>query len=382
ASWTKLVQTEIFTQNHPLNCETVPILLCSTQVNKFQGTGSRLFFLGRCIAEGLNSDRAIILSNDLPSTHDILAPFEPWSNCSAKHAKVNVGRSRVKVYYPMASNSLQKSSGMPAVGALYPKKFSDKGYWWWKAQEIKYALRPKKQTTDVFESKYLHGHEKFAVFQIRRTDKSDGCEKTYGDPFGIKCKKEANAPALSDFVDALRHFQTYDTGNFYRIHIVTDDANIRSEIQQILNVSYKFMRPEPAPRRLPDKDRKGGVYKTRALKDATDIMLMAHGNPLIFTYSSGFGALALQLKQVRENFCSNWASLDWGKREWPPIGTIGKGGLRGVKLNSEVTSRLCEICTKYNDSSCLKSTDSYCSVILKRSVKVSGAAIVSLCGCN
>jgi len=26
--------------------------------------------------------------------------------------------------------------------------------------------------------------------------------------------------------------------------------------------------------------------------------------------------MALQLKQTRENFCSNWASLDWGKREW------------------------------------------------------------------
>ena len=50
------------------------------------------------------------------------------------------------------------------------------------------------------------------------------------------------------------------------------------------------------------------------MKDATDILLMSHGNPLIFTYSSGFGALALQLKQTRENYCSNWASLDWGKR--------------------------------------------------------------------
>ena len=117
------------------------------------------------------------------------------------------------------------------------------------------------------------------------------------------------------------------------------------------------------------------------MKDALDILLMSHGNPLIFTYSSGFGALALQLKQTRENYCSNWASLDWGKREWPPVGTIGDGGLRGVKFKSEVTSGICKLCIDKNIS-CMASSDSYCSVILKRGSRYPGAAVISKCLCK
>jgi len=108
---------------------------------------------------------------------------------------------------------------------------------------------------------------------------------------------------------------------------------------------------------------------------------MSHGNPFIFTYSSGFGALALQLKQTRENYCSNWASLDWGKREWPPVGTIGEGGFRGVKFKSELTSRICNVCIDTNIS-CAASNGSYCSVLLKRGSSYPGAAIIAKCLCN
>ena len=79
----------------------------------------------------------------------------------------------------MDSSSLAKSSEMPAVGALYPRHFAERGYWWWKAQEINYALRPRVSTIDAFERKYgkmLSG----AVFQIRRTDKTKGCDAVYG----------------------------------------------------------------------------------------------------------------------------------------------------------------------------------------------------------
>ena len=105
---------------------------------------------------------------------------------------------------------------------------------------------------------------------------------------------------------------------------------------------------------------------------------MSYGNPLIFTYSSGFGALALQIKQVREQYCSNWGSLDWGKREWPPIGTISEGGVRGVKKNTELVSNICVI--KPNISFSLDEKP-YCSVVLKKSSKSSGAAILSFCNC-
>jgi len=122
---------------------------------------------------------------------------------------------------------------------------------------------------------------------------------------------------------------------------------------------------------------KGGVFKGRAIKDALDILIMSYGDPLIFTYSSGFGALALQLKQVRENFCSKWSSLDWGKREWPPIGTIGVGGVRGVKKNAEVVSKICTVSVGTVPSL----EKEYCSVHLKKSGEKLGSAIISLCHC-
>ena len=116
------------------------------------------------------------------------------------------------------------------------------------------------------------------------------------------------------------------------------------------------------------------------MKDALDILTMTYGNPLIFTYSSGFGALALQLKQVRDNFCSNWSSLDWGKREWPPIGTISEGGVRGVKKGSKVVSKICAVIPDKIEP---LNNISYCSVLLKKTVvKQQGAAIFSFCNCN
>ena len=114
------------------------------------------------------------------------------------------------------------------------------------------------------------------------------------------------------------------------------------------------------------------------MKDALDILIMSYGSPLIFTYSSGFGALALQLKQTRENFCSNWVSLDWGKREWPPIGTIGEGGVRGVVKNGKVVSNLCNVSFSRE---AVKIEAVYCSAWL-RPKNFHRAPIVSICNCD
>lgn len=182
-SWTQAAQEALFRANHPYDCTRVPILLCSTRVRKFQGTGSRLFYLGRCLAEGLNSGRAVVLTPELPSTLDILKPFLAWSNCTLEDAKINKIGKRVKFYSPMESNSIAKSFDMPAVGALFPAQFSMRGYWWWKAQEISYALRPTNSTLEALEVR-LKGYDQTelsrAVFQIRRTDKTEGCAKAYG----------------------------------------------------------------------------------------------------------------------------------------------------------------------------------------------------------
>lgn len=178
--WTKEAQEVLFIQNHPYDCSNSDILLCSTRVNKFQGTGSRLFFLGRCLTEALNTGRAVVLSEELMSTHEMLRPFKPWGNCSIQDIKLNMKISRTKRYFPMDAPSLTKSSEMPAVGALYPRRYSERGYWWWKAQEITYALRPMRETLQAFHSKFENKLGNMIAFQIRRTDKTQGCAEIYG----------------------------------------------------------------------------------------------------------------------------------------------------------------------------------------------------------
>ena len=181
--WTQAAQEALFRVNHPYDCTRVPILLCSTTVKKFQGTGSRLFYLGRCLAEGLNSGRAVVLTDELSSTLHILNPFLAWSNCTLEDTKINAVGKRVKLYSPMESKSIKKSVDMPAVGALFPAQFSVRGYWWWKAQEISYALRPTNATLEALADRlgrYNQTEISRAVFQIRRTDKTEGCAKVYG----------------------------------------------------------------------------------------------------------------------------------------------------------------------------------------------------------
>lgn len=182
--WTQRAQSALYALNHPLDCSRANILVCSTRVKKFQGSGSRLFYLGRCLAEGLNSDRTVVVNNDLQSTLHILAPFEPWSNCSMSDVKTNKKKGRLRFYSPMESRSLLKNGEMPAVGALYPKSFMTRGYWWWKAQEITYALRPSVTTTQMLKERVKNSWKnavKSAVIQVRRTDKTEGCSKFYGE---------------------------------------------------------------------------------------------------------------------------------------------------------------------------------------------------------
>ena len=125
----------------------------------------------------------MVLTNELLSTHDMLNPFEPWGNCSIHDVQFRSKGPLIRNYYPMDSDSLRKSENMPAVGALYPKIFAERGYWWWKAQEISYALRPTYDTLKSVQRKYKDSLYNMAVFQLRRTDKVHGCATVYGTVF-------------------------------------------------------------------------------------------------------------------------------------------------------------------------------------------------------
>jgi len=218
----------------------------------------------------VNSNRVVVLSNELLSTHDILNPFKPWSNCSLSDLKSDRKGAMIKHYYPMDSDSLIKRKDMPAVGALYPRRFASRGYWWWKAQEITYALRPRSETFNFLEKKFKDiPLGDIAVFQIRRTDKTQGCASIYGSALfiervrgflnkifslgkhsGLKCKRESTAPRLREFIEVLEEFWL-DVPKL--VQVVTDDSKISEEISRISKEGIEFLKPDPAPKRIPDK---------------------------------------------------------------------------------------------------------------------------------
>ena len=71
-----------------------------------------------------------------------------------------------------------------------------------------------------------------------------------GSKSGIKCKAEAKAPKLIDYMNALKKYQVKYQNH---IQVVTDDVDIMKEISEIKENGYFFLDPEPAPRRIPDK---------------------------------------------------------------------------------------------------------------------------------
>lgn len=73
-----------------------------------------------------------------------------------------------------------------------------------------------------------------------------------GKRSGLKCKPEASAPKLIDFVKELVHFSKFMNFSDKIIRIVTDDEGIQHEIQALSEERFMFV-TEPAPKRVPDK---------------------------------------------------------------------------------------------------------------------------------
>ena len=72
----------------------------------------------------------------------------------------------------------------------------------------------------------------------------------------IKCRSEAKAPKLIDFVRVLQsmmHDMGLPSSLSVEIDIITDDVNIQREIDRTIVTNLKFLKPEPAPKRIPDK---------------------------------------------------------------------------------------------------------------------------------
>ena len=76
-----------------------------------------------------------------------------------------------------------------------------------------------------------------------------------GEHSKIKCKSEAKAPQLIDYVQVLQTMMRYlgQSSAFIKVDIITDDINIQREIDRTVVTNMEFLKPEPAPKRIPDK---------------------------------------------------------------------------------------------------------------------------------
>ena len=72
---------------------------------------------------------------------------------------------------------------------------------------------------------------------------------------------------MIDFVDALGKFRKGSLKPTL-VQIVTDDSKIQEEISRISEKSIEFMKPEPAPKRIPDKVRSIGLLAIKVTQYA------------------------------------------------------------------------------------------------------------------
>jgi len=342
---TEEVQARLFTLQHPQDCSRAKLLECDSSKGMDQGTGSRLFFLTRCLAKCMESGRTCVLNPSMQGTELMLSPFLPWSNCTmqdVQEAKKTSGR--VVVYEPKSLPDIAVVDGVK--GALFPKQYAKRGYFWWKAQEMMYALRPTEDTKAALkEHKNRIGWSQDGTpvhgMQVRRTDKVEGKLKE-----ADKVPVLIYAQKLRQMVESSASTPHLPPGAPLTVLLSTDDLKIKSEAAAVATKSnINFLANPPAPKR------KIGDFKGRVLKDALDILALADTDTMVFTYSSGFGALPFLIKLAKEGYCSNWISVDQGKREWPKWVLIGNGGLNGVSKGSKFASNLCHIQNGNQDQS-------------------------------
>mmetsp|Transcript_21590 Transcript_21590/g.47393 ORF Transcript_21590/g.47393 Transcript_21590/m.47393 type:complete len:593 (-) Transcript_21590:346-2124(-) len=364
------VQADIYKLQHPQDCSAVPLLECDSSKGMDQGTGSRLFFLTRCLAKCVELRRTCVLNPNMPGTTQMLSPFEPWSNCTMADVQKarNAGRGRHMVYEPKSMPDMAVIEGIK--GGLVPKQYAKRGYFWWKAQEMLYALRPTPSTVRALQEHKraigwpadgtrVHG------MQVRRTDKVEGklkeAEKVPVDQYAEKLVMMAET-----------RLKPNDQVPVKTVLLATDDPKIQAEAKEAeKKYGLQFLKILPAPKR------KIGNFKGRELKDALDILVLADTEVLVFTYSSGFGALAFLLKLAREGYCTSWYSMDQGKREWPRWAGYGNGGYTGVPKGSRWASDLCQV--KYMDNAFEEDPKYHCNL----EVSLNGASRVlsSYCKC-
>jgi len=58
---------------------------------------------------------------------------------------------------------------------------------------------------------------------------------------------------LTNFLAELTNFEDYQMQKQRFVQIITDDVSIQAEINMVSDSGFIILKPEPAPKRIPDK---------------------------------------------------------------------------------------------------------------------------------
>ncbi len=309
------------------HCKNTKFLLCDVNGGGNHGAGSRIVVVSRCITKAFLLGRVALLSQRDSDTKigkinhgslEIFRQLQPWSSCTLN----DMDLSRKKEYTNVLHWS-PKECGGSCKKTLLPLQYSDLGLLFWKSIEIAYVMRPKEEIIKEVRRllSMLRWTSPRVAVHVRRTDKYRGGWYYDGKPDPSNPPEADFIPLASNFQTITKYLERPQDGKYKKMDmlIVSDDNSGFLGIEKQSWPIFNFLNYSHAP------DRVFGSYSEgNARKLIIDIMILSRADHLTVQGSSCVGMIALLIKLVREQFCSNFQLND------PNGGSGGPGRNRGI----------------------------------------------------
>jgi hypothetical protein len=246
-----------------------------------------------------------------------------------------------------------------------PKEYERFGRVWWKGQEMEYMLRPSKMLNAAVAARKaelgLEENAAIAGMHIRRGDKVKGCQGSGMCAKHMYQQKEAEAIPTRHFMDAMKQLlsqaSVVGAGPPKLLYVSTDDAAALTDIDASSHeIGLTLLNQGVQKMRHYDERKKDGGYsdEQHTIGALVEMELLAHADPIVFTFSSAFGGVAFVRNFARTGGCmGGWASLENGKtfvprafpRELYPLCRAKAGNNTGAtfSFNEQTLPKLCEL---------------------------------------
>ncbi|KFD49892.1 hypothetical protein M514_09221 [Trichuris suis] len=310
----KVVQSQLFDLQHPLNCQNARKLVCS--LDKPCGFACQVHHITYCLQIAYYTNRTMIL-NDKSwsySSHGWTSVFQPISNsCRDIYDEEPLRFERSSQNAAVVSLPYVESVS-PFLGPYLPQNFPEEiseillrlhSYppAWWAGELISYLMRYNSEMADKLEQMATLYNFSYPVvgIHVRRTDKV-GTEATFH-------RLEEYMVEVEKWYD----IQVYKNSSFLspaqkrKVYIATDDPSLFSEARTTYP-NYTFIGSSDVARTADLKWR----YSDTSLQGiVTDIHFLSLSNYLVCTFSSQVCRLAYErMQHLYGDAGYNFRSLD------------------------------------------------------------------------